>query len=125
MLSDRYTIDDVQRMLVSHEDWHPYPTRNEREAWEATSRDAREDVIAKGDASLGFEWQVFRASQFLEMARTGLRSLYGRHRQGHRVGGDQPELRGAHGTLVPGRGVYAEACVRRPGFLCGGWRDHL
>jgi hypothetical protein len=84
MLSDKYTLDDVRQMLVPREDWHPYPTRDERDAWGKIPAATRNALLEKGDASLGFEWKVFRATQFMEMAKTGLRSLYGKHRQTHR-----------------------------------------
>jgi len=84
MLSDKYTVDDVRKMLIPREAWHPYPTRDEREVWEALPDETRQTLIAKGDEYLGFEWTVFRATQFMEMAKTGLRSVYGKHRQPHR-----------------------------------------
>lgn len=84
MLSDRYTIEDVRESLIPLETWHPYPTRDEHEPWEGLSEEARQALVAKGDEYLGFEWTVFRATQFVEMAQTGLRSLYGELRQPHR-----------------------------------------
>ncbi|NKB68142.1 MAG: hypothetical protein GKR89_13855 [Candidatus Latescibacteria bacterium] len=84
MLGDKYTINDIQEALIPLDSWHPFPTRDERESWEAIPEKTRQALIAKGDEYLGFEWTVFRATQFMEMAKTGLRSLYGRYRQPHR-----------------------------------------
>jgi hypothetical protein len=84
MLSDKYTVDDIRNSLIAREEWHPFPTRDEREGWEGLDEETRQGLIANGEAYLGHEWTVFRATQFMEMARTGLRSLYGSLRQPHR-----------------------------------------
>lgn len=84
MLSDKYAIDDIRETLIAREVWHPFPTRDERGGWEAIPEKTRRDLIRKGDEYLGFEWTVFRATQFMEMAKTGLRSLYNTYRQPHR-----------------------------------------
>lgn len=84
MLSDKYTLDDIRETLIPRESWHPFPTKDERAGWEAIPAETRRALIAKGDEYLGFEWTVFRATQFMEMAKTGLRSLYGKYRQPHR-----------------------------------------
>ena len=84
MLSEKYCMDRLREILVPREAWHPYPTRDERKAWESIPQDIRQAYIARGDTCLGFDWQPFRATLFLEMAKSGSRALYGKHRQGHR-----------------------------------------
>ena len=85
MLSERYPIEQLRDSLVAREDWHPYPTRDEREGWEAIPETVREAHITKGEACLGFRWEPFRATLFLEMAHTGKRAIYDRHRARHRT----------------------------------------
>lgn len=84
MLSEKYAMDQVREVLIPREAWHPYPTRDERELWENIPADIRQALIKRGDTCLGFRWEPFRATLFLEMAKSGSRALYGRHRQGHR-----------------------------------------
>ena len=84
MLVDRYTFDDIKGALIPREDWHPFPTRDEREPWRRLDAETRRTLISGGEKYLGHEWTVFRATQFMEMARTGLRSLYGKFRATHR-----------------------------------------
>ncbi len=84
MLVDRYTVDDIKGALIPREDWHPFPTRDEREPWRRLDAETRRTLISGGEKYLGHEWTVFRATQFMEMARTGLRSLYGKFRATHR-----------------------------------------
>jgi len=85
MLSDKYTVDDIRDSLIPLEDWHPYPKATERGGWEAFPEEKRQALIEDGERFLGHEWTVFRATQFMEMARTGLRSLYGKFRAPHRT----------------------------------------
>ena len=84
MLADRYTIDHIRQTLIPREAWNPCPTSDERAFWEGLPAETRKELIARGDEFLGHEWTVFRATQFMQMARTGLRSLYGSLRQPHR-----------------------------------------
>ena len=85
MLSQTYTLDRLKRILLPREAWHPYPTVDERAPWEALPEAVRKAHIAKGEACLGFPWEPFRATLFLEMARTGSRALYERRRARHRT----------------------------------------
>jgi len=63
-------MDRLREILVPREAWHPYPTRDERKAWESIPQDIRQAYIARGDTCLGFDWQPFRATLFLEMAKS-------------------------------------------------------
>ena len=85
MLGERYPIERLREILVSRETWHPYPTRDERDEWEAIPGSVRKAHIAKGEACLGFQWEPFRATLFLEMAHTGKRAIYDKHRARHRT----------------------------------------
>lgn len=85
MLNERYPIDKLREILVSREAYHPYPTRDEREPWESIPASVRQAHITKGEACLGFRWEPFRATLFLEMARTGRRAIYDKHRARHRT----------------------------------------
>jgi hypothetical protein len=85
VISETYPIERLGEILVSREAWHPYPTRDERADWEGIPESVRQAHIAKGEGCLGFRWEPFRATLFLEMARTGDRALYDSHRAAHRM----------------------------------------
>ena len=85
MISEVYPIDRLREILVSRDSWHPYPARDEREEWEAIPESVRKAHIAMGEACLGFRWEPFRATLFLEMTRTGDRALYDKYRARHRT----------------------------------------
>ncbi|MCJ7551340.1 MAG: heparinase II/III-family protein [Anaerolineae bacterium] len=77
MLGDRYTIDDVGRMLMPHGAWHPYATIEERDSWDALPEPLRKRLLAAGEALLNHDWPALPATLFLRFARDGNRSLYG------------------------------------------------
>jgi hypothetical protein len=85
MLSQRYPIEKLKEVLISREDWHPYPTHDERDPWDAIPESVRKAHVAKGEVCLGFKWEPFRATLFLEMAHTGKRAIYDKHRARHRT----------------------------------------
>ncbi|MBN1247414.1 MAG: heparinase II/III family protein [Anaerolineae bacterium] len=76
MLADRYGFEDVRRALVSPMAWAPFPTIENREAWEALRAETRDELVAAGKAKLGTTWPVLPATLFLEYARVGNRSNY-------------------------------------------------
>jgi hypothetical protein len=85
MLTEKYPADRLGEILLSREAWHPYPTRDERKGWEAIPESVRRAHISKGEACLGFAWALFRATLFLQMAKTGKRAIYDKHRARHRT----------------------------------------
>ena len=76
MLSELYPPDRLRDILVLRDVWHPYPTRDERDPWEAIPDGVRKAHVLKGEACIGYQWEPFRATLFLEMAHTGKRAIY-------------------------------------------------
>jgi len=76
MLGDRYTIEDVGRMLAPYGVWHPYATINERDTWDALPEQLRKRLLVAGEALLNHDWPNLSATLFLEYARNGNRSRY-------------------------------------------------
>ena len=76
MLSQRYSPDALKTVLIPREDWHPFPTADERGPWEGIVGSVRSSCIARGEAALGFTWPPAPATLFLEYARNGNRSNY-------------------------------------------------
>ncbi|MBE85032.1 MAG: hypothetical protein CME21_20940 [Gemmatimonadetes bacterium] len=85
MLSELYPPDRLRDILVLRDVWHPYPTRDERDPWEAIPDGVRKAHVLKGEACIGYQWEPFRATLFLEMAHTGKRAIYDKHRARHRT----------------------------------------
>ncbi len=68
----------IQQVLLSQDQWRPWPKWSERQAWEGLPAEVRKDLIAGGEAYLGYDWPALPATLFLEFARNGNRSRYER-----------------------------------------------
>ena len=67
MLHERYPLEKLRQMLVPHgSGWHPYPTADDRGAWEGVPVPIRDAILAEADARLGFDWPGLPATLFLE-----------------------------------------------------------
>ncbi len=78
MLSRSYPVTELQRILVSQADFHPFPRWAERLAWQAIPSPLRQHLIERGEQFLNYQWPVLPATQFLEYARTGNRGNFER-----------------------------------------------
>jgi len=76
MLGDRYTLEDVARMLMPYGVWHPYATVEERDTWDALPEQLRKRLLVAGEVLLNHNWPALPATLFLEYARDGNRSRY-------------------------------------------------
>lgn len=74
MLVEQYPKEKLQDILVDA--WHPYPKASERDGWDSLPDGIRADYIARGEASLDFEWPTLTATSFLDHVRTGNRSRH-------------------------------------------------
>jgi hypothetical protein len=76
MLSDRYSTETLEKILISRDAWHPFPTIEERDAWQGLPASVRDVHLARGAAALDYAWPALPATLFLEYARVGNRSRY-------------------------------------------------
>ncbi len=76
MLSQRYSIAAGNPPLLDRHEWRPYPTITDRASWEALPTAARMNLVAAGEARLGFAWPPLSATLFLNYQRIGDRRLY-------------------------------------------------
>lgn len=77
-LGELVSQEKVQQVLLSRDQWRPWPTCSDRQAWEGLPEEVRKDLIAGGEAYLGYAWPALPATLFLEFARNGNRSRYER-----------------------------------------------
>ncbi len=76
LLSGTYDTAAIDEALVSRADWHPYPTIEERDAWNRIPDVVREAHISLAASHLRREWPVLPAAVFLEYVRIGNRSNF-------------------------------------------------
>ncbi len=76
MLSQKHSEEVVRDILISRDEWRPFPTASTREAWAALPPRVRQTQIVRGEERLNFEWPAVPAVRFLDYARNGNRSRY-------------------------------------------------
>ncbi|RED47805.1 heparinase II/III domain-containing protein [Seonamhaeicola aphaedonensis] len=67
------TPEELQEMLVMDQKWVIYPDYSNREAWDNLLGSHKVSLIENGEAYLDYEWQVVKATDYLDYSRTGNR----------------------------------------------------
>jgi hypothetical protein len=75
MLSNLYSEQEIEGLLLPGNSWITFPEYLDREAWEGIPGNLRSKIIQKGEESLDFQWGVIKASDFLEFVRSGDRRI--------------------------------------------------
>ena len=76
VLAGRISEAQLAAMLVPRERWHPYPTIDERERWNAVPASIRQSFVQAADRELGAEWGSIPATVTLRYVRDGDRAQY-------------------------------------------------
>lgn len=78
MLAERYGGPDLINLLVPQSAYHPFPTADERKAWESLPAELRQAAVSKAEDYLDYAWPSLPATLYLDFARTGNRVRYER-----------------------------------------------
>ena len=76
LLAGRTSEAQLAAMLVPRERWHPYPTIDERERWNAVPASIRQSFVQAAERELGAEWGSIPAAVTLRYVRDGDRAQY-------------------------------------------------
>jgi len=76
LLSTTYTESFLESHLAAPGTWHPYPTANERAAWEAVPGDIHAAIVERAEADQKTGWKALLATRFLDFKRNGNRSRF-------------------------------------------------
>lgn len=74
LLRNAADMTQLKEMLVMNQEWVAYPDYADREAWGKLLGANRETLISKGEKYLNYEWQLVRATDYLDYMRTGNRN---------------------------------------------------
>lgn len=74
LLTSNFSRKYVENSLRDGESWIKYPSYTDRSAWEALPEEVRRKTIAAGEAFLGYNWPIVKATMYLEFTRTGDRT---------------------------------------------------
>ncbi len=76
VLTTRFPEDTIADVMLPRAAWHPYPTADDREAWETLPGSVREAYLEQGEEAMGRPWSLLLATSYLEYARVGNRSRF-------------------------------------------------
>jgi len=76
VLSECFGQPDLLNLIQPMDQYHPFPTADERERWEALPAEVRAATIAQGEKLLGYMWPALPAALYMDFTRTGNRSRY-------------------------------------------------
>ncbi|NLP08912.1 heparinase [bacterium] len=76
IMANERVLSRLDQVLVKAGDYHPFPTLQERAAWEAFSDSIRQLHIQAAEPLIGYHWPDLPATLFLEFKREGNRSRF-------------------------------------------------
>jgi len=76
VISGAWPAERLAGVLAPAERWKPFPTINDRAAWQSLPADVRQAAISEGAAHAGKPWTELPATLYLEYRRNGNRSRF-------------------------------------------------
>jgi len=75
ILQSSTTIPQLKEVLVMEQKWVPYPDYIDRSGWDQLLGNTKDYFIKQGEERLNYEWQVVKATDYLEFERGGNRRV--------------------------------------------------
>ena len=85
LLSGRYSLEALNKIIVSADEWFPFPKASNHDEWQKLPEKVRKAHIRQAENHLNCDWEIPKASVFFEFVRTGNRTNYQRIANGRRV----------------------------------------
>ncbi len=76
MLHQRYSLETVEQLLIPQDRFHPFPTIEDRSAWNALPSAIKTAQVTRAEEFLGFDYPALPATLFLQFSRMGNRRNY-------------------------------------------------
>lgn len=76
LLSSHYTEPQLDSVLISREDWKPFPPIGDRQAWSKADQNMLENYRKEAENYLEYTWPHIPATMSLAYVRTGDRDAY-------------------------------------------------
>jgi len=76
LLSGKYSREELQRLLISQQQWTPFPHITDRTAWSRADDTIMKAYLEKAESYIHYEWPAIPATTSLLIERTGERAGY-------------------------------------------------
>lgn len=114
LLSGAYSLGKLNDIILSVEDWHPFPKASERDGWQKLPDRVRNAHIQQAEKHWNCEWTTPKASVFMEYVRNGNRSRYQRISFGRRTKLAELVL----GECMEGKGRFLDDIMNGVWTIC-------
>ncbi len=75
LLQKKTSVEGLKTILVMDQKWVPYPTYADRSGWDRFLGNNKAELIKLGEEKLNYQWQVVKASDYIEFERSGSRDI--------------------------------------------------
>ncbi|UCE41132.1 MAG: heparinase II/III family protein [Candidatus Aminicenantes bacterium] len=114
LLRGAYSVEKLKNIILTAEEWHPFPKASEHDVWEKLPEGVRLAHIQQAEKHLDCEWTTPKASVFMEYVRTGNRSHYQSISFGRRAKLAELVL----GECVEGKGRFLDDIMNGVWTIC-------
>ena len=76
LLSGKYSKDELAKILISQQNWVPFPKITDRAGWAKADPEMMKAYVKKAESYLNYEWPSIPATKSLLIERTGDRDEY-------------------------------------------------
>ena len=76
LLSSKYTLPELQNVLIPQSQWVPFPRIDDRKGWERADHTMLDGYVKSAETYLDYEWPTIPATVSLLIVRTGNRNRY-------------------------------------------------
>jgi hypothetical protein len=113
-LSSRFPPEILKDIILTVDEWHPFPKYEERRAWENLPDILKDDFIHIGESALKKKWPHLPASLYLDYIRNGNRSRYEHEESTRKL----ILLDLVMAELVEGRGRFLDSIIDAVWSVC-------
>lgn len=75
LLQQSTDVDKLKSVLVTGQQWVKYPAYTDREGWDKLFSSTKKEYIRRGEKQLNYQWQVVKATDYMEFERSGSREV--------------------------------------------------
>lgn len=75
LLQNTTDADNLKSVLLTGQQWVKYPAYTDRKGWNKLFASAKEEYIRRGEKQLNYQWQVVKATDYIEFERSGSREV--------------------------------------------------
>lgn len=76
LLSSKYSISQLQNLLIPQNQWTPFPRITDRAGWNKADGEIMKAYLQKAETYINYEWPAIPATTSLLIERTGERAAY-------------------------------------------------